>query len=144
MTIDQLHEWVNEFQLLGAAVVLGFLTLGWAAVEARRQQGLHWARGPRDEERPVIGRAARLDRAFRNYMETFPLFAVALLAAWIAEKTGFLTWWGAVLYVGARVIYVPLYAFGVPNWRTLAWFAAAVGLLMVVAALFMPAPIAAY
>ena len=140
MDIDQLHEWVNEFQLLGAAVLLGFLQLLWAAFEARRQQGLHWARGPRDEERPIIGRAARLDRAFRNYMETFPLFAVALLAAWIAEKTGFLTWWGSVLFVGARIVYVPLYAAGVANWRSVAWFVAVAGLLMITAALFMPAP----
>ena len=137
--MDQLYGLVNEFELLGVAVLLGFVQLAWAAIAARRQQGLKWARGPRDEERPVTGVAARLDRAFRNYMETFPLFAVAMIADLTAEKTGFLTWWGALLFVGARIVYVPLYAAGTPGIRSLVWFVSVIGLLMVTAALFVPA-----
>jgi uncharacterized MAPEG superfamily protein len=136
--IDTLHQWINEIQLLAVAILLGFVQLCWAAVEARKQQGLKWARGARDENKPITGVAARLERAFRNYMETFPLFAAAVIAAMTVEKTGMLTWWGSLLYVGARIIYVPLYAAGVPSVRTLAWFISIVGLLMVVAALFIP------
>ncbi len=134
----EFQEWVNEFQMLGVAVLLGFIQLAWAAVAARQQQGLQWARGPRDEDRPVTGVAARLERAFRNYMETFPLFAVAVIADITAEHTGILTWWGSVLYVGARIVYVPLYAAGIPGLRSLVWFISVIGLLMVTFALFVP------
>jgi uncharacterized MAPEG superfamily protein len=136
--VDTLHPWINEIQLLAIAILLGFVQLCWAAVEARKQQGLAWARGARDEHKPITGIAARLDRAFRNYMETFPLFAAAVIAAMTVEKSGMLTWWGSLLYVGARILYVPLYAAGVPSIRTLVWFLSIVGLLMVVAALFIP------
>ena len=142
-----MDEWVNEPLLLGVAVLLGVVQLAWAAVAARQQQGLQWARGPRDEDRPVTGVAARLERAFRNYMETFPLFAAALILGATIDQGDqlkhFLTLWGSVVYVGARIVYVPLYAGGVPGWRTLVWFISALGLLMVTAALFVPAPEAA-
>jgi uncharacterized MAPEG superfamily protein len=39
----------------------------------------------------VTGRAARLQRAFANFSETFPLFAAALLAAHIGDKLSDLT-----------------------------------------------------
>jgi uncharacterized MAPEG superfamily protein len=136
--------WINEAQLLGLAVLLGFVQLAWAAVAARRQQGLHWARGPRDEERPVTGMAARLERAFRNYMETFPLFAAALILGATLDQGDavkhLLTVWGSLIYVGARIVYLPLYAWGVPNWRTIVWSVSVLGLLLVTAALFVPPP----
>ncbi|HWE46803.1 MAG TPA: MAPEG family protein [Caulobacteraceae bacterium] len=136
--VDNVHQWINEIQLLAVAILVGFLQLCWAAIAARQQQGLAWARGARDEHKPITGVAARLERAFRNYMETFPLFAAAVIAAMTVEKTGMLTWWGSLLYVGARILYVPLYAAGVPSIRTLVWFISIVGLLMVVVALFIP------
>jgi uncharacterized MAPEG superfamily protein len=136
--------WVNEAQLLGIAILLGFVQLAWAAVAARQQQGVHWARGPRDEERPVTGMAARLERAFRNYMETFPLFAAALILGATLDQGAavkhVLTLWGSLIYVGSRILYVPLYAWGVPNWRTIVWSVSVLGLLMVTAALFVPPP----
>lgn len=126
-----------ELYLLGAAVVLGLVHLFWAAGAARAQQGYAWAGGPRDEPRPVTGRAARLDRAFRNYRETFPLFAAALLAAVVADKTGALTLWGAWLFVGARAAYLPLYAYHLGLARSLAWFISIGGLLAVTGAIFL-------
>lgn len=139
--------WINSAQLLGVAVVLGVVQLAWAAIAARRQHGLKWAHGPRDEDRPATGVAARLERAFRNYMETFPLFAAALILGATLDQGDafkhFLTLWGSVIYVGARIVYVPLYAAGVPNWRTIVWSISVLGLLMVTAALFVTAPEAA-
>jgi uncharacterized MAPEG superfamily protein len=126
-----------ELQLLGAAVIVGIVQLVWAAVTARGQQNLQWAAGSRDEPMPPLtGVAGRLERAFRNYMETFPLFAAALLAAVVAQKTGPLTLWGAGLYVAARALYVPIYAAGIRLVRTLVWFVGVVGLVMVLVALF--------
>ncbi|MEH6676940.1 MAPEG family protein [Phenylobacterium sp.] len=126
-----------ELQLLAAAVVIGLIQLLWGAAAARRQQGLKWAAGPRDEARPIDGVAARLDRALRNFLETFPFFAAAVIVAYLGGKLGDLTLWGSVLYVAGRALYVPLYAAGVPLVRSLAWFAAMIGLILVVAAIFL-------
>lgn len=125
-----------ELGLLAIAVLIGILHLIWAAVAARRQQSLKWARGPRDEPMPITGMAARLDRGFRNYMETFPFFAAAVLLGAATTTLRDFTIWGAHLYVWSRLLYIPLYAYGSP-FRTLVWGLSLVGLLMVVAALFI-------
>ena len=126
-----------ELQLLGLAIVVGIVQLAWAALAARRQQDLKWAAGPRDEPMPISGVAARLDRAFRNFMETFPFFAAAVLAATAAGRLSNLTLWGAGLYVASRALYVPIYASGISGVRTLVWAVAMIGLFMVTAALFV-------
>ena len=126
-----------ELKLLMAAVVVGLVQLLWAAGAARAQQDMKWAAGPRDTPMPVTGVAARLQRAFWNFVETFPFFAAAVLACAAAGKLGStLTIYGAWLYVGGRAIYPLLYATAVPLVRTIAWFVAVVGLVMVIAALF--------
>jgi len=127
-----------ELKLLGVAVIVGLVQLIWAAAAARAHQGdLKWAAGPRDTPMPLGGVAARLDRAFWNFAETFPFFAAAVLACAVTGKLGTdLTVWGSVLYVAARALYAPLYASGVPTVRTLVWFVATVGLVMVLVALF--------
>jgi uncharacterized MAPEG superfamily protein len=126
-----------ELQLLALAVIVGLVHLMWAAGAARRQQNMKWAAGPRDEPMPIHGVAGRLDRAFRNFMETFPLFAAALVVAYLGGKLGTLTLWGSSLYVAGRAVYIPVYAAGVPVLRTLVWFVSLAGLVMVLAAVFL-------
>lgn len=130
-------ETAVELKLLGAAVIVGLVQLLWAAGAARAQQGdMKWAAGPRDTPMPLSGVAARLERAFWNFAETFPFFAAAVLACAFAGKLGQpLTVWGAGAYVLGRALYAPLYASGVPLVRTLVWLVSMVGLLMVLAAL---------
>ncbi|AWM77319.1 MAPEG family protein [Phenylobacterium parvum] len=126
-----------ELLLLGAAIAVGLVQLMWAAAAARRQQDLKWAAGARDEAMPISGVAARLDRAFRNFMETFPLFAAAVLAVVIAGKAGDLSLWGSALYVVCRALYAPIYAAGTYMIRSLVWTLSLAGIVMVVAALFL-------
>jgi len=126
-----------ELKLLMVAVVIGLVQLLWAAGAARAQQDMTWAAGPRDTPMPVTGVAARLQRAFWNFVETFPFFAAAILANAAAGKLGSdLTIWGAWAYVAGRAAYAPLYATGVPMLRTIVWFVSLVGLVMVIWALF--------
>jgi uncharacterized MAPEG superfamily protein len=77
-----------------------------------------------------------LDRAFANFKETFPFFAVAVLMAAFLGRHNWQTVWGAQLYLVARIIYLPLYAIGVPLLRTLVWIASVVGIVMVLIPLF--------
>ncbi len=125
----------TELRLLGVAAFIGLLQICWAATASQRQRGFAWASGPRDEPRAVHGVAARLQRASANFLETFPLFAAAVLAAVVLGRTGGTTLAGAWLYVIARAIYVPLYASGVPVLRSLAWLAAMIGIVLELLAL---------
>lgn len=70
--------------------------------------------------------------------ETLPLFAAAVLIAHVAGRNGELTVWGASLYLAARVIYVPLYAAGIPFVRSLAWMVSMAGLVMILVAILAP------
>lgn len=126
-----------ELRLLGVAVVIGVVQLIWATAVKRRGQDLKWVLGPQDQSPPLSPAAARLDRAFRNFMETFPLFAAAIVAADLMGRFGALTLWGSALYVGGRALYPALYASGVPVLRTTVWIVATLGLVLVIAALFV-------
>jgi len=67
------------------------------------------------------------ERALRNFMETFPLFAAGVLVASVIERHSWMTVWGARLYFWGRLAYVPLYATGVPLVRSMIWSVAAIG-----------------
>ena len=128
-----------ELSVLGFAIVLGLLQLLIAARANNGQRGIAWNVGARDGEPPKVSAVAgRLDRAFRNFMETFPFFAVAILFAAVSGRFSWVTLLGSHLYLFARIIYVPLYAAGVPAIRTLVWLASLIGILMVLAACFIP------
>ena len=83
----------------------------------------------------LTGLAGRLHRALRNFIETFPLFAAAVLTAHVAGTHSWMTEWGAQLYFGARLIYVALYAAGVFLARSLVWNAATLGIVLILFAL---------
>jgi uncharacterized MAPEG superfamily protein len=79
--------------------------------------------------------AGRLDRALKNFGETFPLFVAAVLCAHLADRHNALTIWGAHLYFWAPLVYLPLYAFGVPLVRSLVWNVAVLGIVLLLLAL---------
>ncbi len=118
-----------ELKMLALSIVLGFLQMVLAAHTASLQRGYLWAAGARDEAKPALtGVAGRLDRALRNFMETFPLFAAAVLMAHVAGCHSWMTEWGAQLYFWARLVYLGLYAAGVFLVRSLVWTVAVLGL----------------
>lgn len=122
-----------ELSMLAWAIVLGIVQLLAAAAGATAQRGLKWNASARDgTPAPLVGVAARLDRAFRNFLETFPLFAAAVLAVVAMQRTGQWSALAVQLYVWARVVYVPLYAAGVPYLRSLAWVASMLGISILV------------
>jgi uncharacterized MAPEG superfamily protein len=127
---------MSDLMWLVIAVIVGLVQLLAAAQAAGPYRTLDWNVGPRDEPMPPKGVAARLDRAFRNFMETFPLFAAVLLAVVLQNKSGGLSHWGATLYVIARIVYVPLYAAGVKYFRTLSWIVSMIGIVLVIVAAF--------
>lgn len=125
-----------ELQVLGWAVVLAAVQLVLYAIPANMQLGVDYTAGPRDERRELSGRAARLERAFRNHVEGLALFTPAVVVVVAADAASAFTGACAVTYLVARLVYVPCYALGVRFLRSIVW---AVGffatLLMLLAAL---------
>jgi len=127
-----------ELKMLTLSVVLGIVQIVAASHAASLQRGYQWTASSRDEKVPPLqGVAGRLDRALRNFLETFPLFAAVVLAAHVTDTHNALTALGAQLYFWARLAYALLYAAGVPVVRSLVWNVATVGILLLVAALFL-------
>lgn len=122
-----------EIRVLGWAVVLGIVQMLLAATASTSQRGLKWNASARDgEARPLSGAPARLQRAWANFLETFPLFAAAVLAVVLLQRQNASTALAAQLYLWARVLYVPLYAAGIPYLRSLVWGVAMAGIGMLV------------
>lgn len=128
-----------EFIVLAFVLILAIVQIGLAASVRTAELGVKWNAGARDGESPPPGKlAGRLIRAQANLFETLPIFAAAVIMAHVAGKDGGpLTLWGTHLYLFGRVIYLPLYAFGVAYIRTLVWGVSFAGLVMVIAALFV-------
>jgi uncharacterized MAPEG superfamily protein len=126
-----------EFQVLVGSVILGLAHLVLAAQLSNRHRGYaKWAAGARDEAAaPLPAIPARIERAYRNYLETLPYFVVVVLVAHLLNVHGALTQWGAVLFLGARIVYVGLYALGVWLVRSLVWNVAYLGIALIVVAI---------
>lgn len=109
----------------------------FAAVHLKtKQYGRQWNVGARDETLPPLNPVAgRLARAQANFHETFPIAIVALLGVVIAQRTSSSTALGGWIWLGARIIYLPLYAMGVPVVRTVVFVISLVGLGMVISPL---------
>jgi len=126
----------TELCMLLWSVVLGLLQILLTATCSLGQRGLDWAASARDEVKPPLsGVGGRLDRARANFLETFPLFATAVLAAHVLQQHDQLTVLGAQLYFWARLLYVPVYAAGIPYLRTLIWAVSIAGIVLLLVAL---------
>jgi len=128
----------TELTYLALTLVLALVQVFLPAGARTAEFGSKWNAGPRDEtptaRKPLTG---RLERAQANLFETLPIFIGAVLIAHVIGAAGVLTLWGTALYFWARVVYVPLYALGVPYVRSLVWLVSLAGLVMILAALFL-------
>lgn len=122
----------TELNVLAWGCILALVHIFAAVRFKTRQYGTTWNVGARDEElpppQPIVGRLAR---AQANFYETFPLYAFAALMVSVAHLNNRWTAIGALLWIGARIVYLPLYAAGVPYLRTAAWALSLVGIIMV-------------
>jgi uncharacterized MAPEG superfamily protein len=126
-----------ELLMLALSVVLGLVHVVVSAIATTHQYGAKWNVSARDAPMPPLQIVAgRLQRALHNFLETFPLFAVAVLIADATNRHGWLAVWGAQIYFYARVLYLPIYAAGLPVIRTVAWSVATLGIVMVLLDLF--------
>lgn len=120
-----------ELAILAWSMILLLVHIFAAAQAKTKQYGPKWNMGARDESLPPLNPlAGRLVRAQANYMETLPIAIVALIGVVVAGRTSEWTAMGGWIWLGARIVYLPLYGFGVPVVRTIIFLASLVGLLI--------------
>ncbi len=125
-----------ELQYLVYGVILLIAHTLIQATFSDLSKGLGWALGPQDEKREQSLVAGRIERALRNYLETFPAFAALALILAVTELGNATSALGAAVWFWARVAYIPAYASGIPLVRSVAWFASLAGLAMMILPLF--------
>ena len=121
-----------ELKILALGAVLLFIQIITATRFKTAQYGTKWNMGARDEDLPPLNPVpSRLARAQANLLETLPIAIVALLGVVIANRTSSTTALGGWIWLGARVVYLPLYAAGIPVIRTIVWSISMIGIGMV-------------
>ena len=122
----------TELKIFAWGCLLAFIHIMATAQVRTRQYGTKWNMGARDETLPpalpVVG---RLERAQANFFETFPILIASILLITALGLSTPRTALGAWLWLGGRIVYLPLYALGVPIVRSLAWAVSVVGIVMV-------------
>lgn len=126
-----------EMQILFCAIALGIVQMLLAVLASVGGRGLPWAIGARDDGRPALGHfGGRLERAWQNFLETFPFFAAAVLMVHALNVADAMSALGAQLYIWGRLLYVPAYVLNIPFTRTLIWGVSFVGILLVLSTLW--------
>ena len=86
--------------------------------------------GGRDELADRSPISARLERAKANMMEALPIFLTLALLHVMNGPAPELALNGALIFLIARIVYIPAYASGIIGVRTAVWGVGHAGLLM--------------
>ena len=107
-----------ELTVLALAALLQFGQILLAALVMNRDVGVAWNAGPRDTPQAFSALTGRMRRAVDNHFEALALFTIAVVVVTLSGSAGPLTAACAWVYLGARALYVPAYAFGWSPWRS--------------------------
>lgn len=86
--------------------------------------------GSRDNQPELSVVAGRLDRAKNNMLEALPIFLGLALLALVKGGDTSREAHAALVFLIARVVYVPAYVSGVPMLRSLVWLVGVASLVM--------------
>ena len=125
-----------ELTVLALAALLQSVQIGLAGWFMNRDLGVDYNTSPRDTQPEVSVLTGRMRRAVNNHFEGLILFTIAVVTVVLGDAGSPLTVLCAWVYLAARVLYVPAYAFGWSPWRSLIWGVGFVATLtMIVASL---------
>jgi uncharacterized MAPEG superfamily protein len=132
-----------ELTVLALAGLLQGVQFVLMSVPANLELGPGKTAGPRDPGRlgkPLIEQVSpktgRLFRALNNHFEGLILFTLAVVVVTLGDKATGLSAACAWIYLGARVLYIPAYYFGLTPWRSVIWMVGfAATMLMIISAL---------
>ena len=112
---------MTETTILATYGLLVMITILLQVLGATRQLSLGYLLSTRDEVRSTTGMTARVARALENSITAMALFAPAVLILAALEQTSPASLLSAQVFLIARIIYLPAYAFGLKGIRTVAW-----------------------
>ena len=124
-------------QIVVCMTALTFISIMLGAVLRNREwtiDGMKAGLSNRDNLPEATPMGARAEKAAQNTKENFLLF-IALAGVAHAAGMGEQATFGAEVFFWARVVYLPLYAAGVPYVRSLVWLASLVGIVLLLWAL---------
>ncbi len=121
-----------EIMVLGWGCILAFVHI-FAAIRAKtRQYGRAWNAGARDDQMPPLNPVAgRLARAQTNFFETFPIVIAAILIVEVTHSNSAWSAAGALIWLAARIIYLPIYWAGIAYVRTAVFLLSVIGIAMI-------------
>ncbi len=120
-----------ELKLLVWTVALAFAQMLFAVVGAMLEVGIDELASNREYMPKLTGWAERARKGHLNILENLALFAPLVLVAQIAGRTNETTALGAEIFFFARLLYVFVFAAGVPYLRTLVWIVSVIGLILI-------------
>jgi len=123
-----------ELTYLVYGVILLLVHIVLQATISDLAKGLGWALGPQDDRREQPPVADRIERALKNYTETFAGFAALALLLAVTEQANATSALGAAIWFWARVAYIPAFASGIPLVRSVAWLTSMAGLVLMLTA----------
>ena len=125
----------SELSILALYGLFVALTLVLQTTGSLLQLDMGYLLSSRDENRTVSGMAARTDRALQNSVTALALVAPAILILAVKDNFSDASLLAAQIFLAARVVYLPAYAFRITGLRTLVWLIgfAATGVLYVLA-----------
>jgi uncharacterized MAPEG superfamily protein len=112
-----------ELTALTLAALLQMAQFILYAIPANLELGTRYTGGSRDfaPDKPMSKRTARLGRALQNHFEGLILFGIAVTIVTVSDQSTSVTAACAWLYLLARVVYIPAYAYGLNPWRSVIW-----------------------
>ena len=118
-----------ELTVLALAALLQGVQFTLMAIPANIELGVGKTASPRDSSRlgkPMIelvsDKTGRLIRAMNNHFEALILFTIAVVVVELSGQNTTFTATCAIIYLIARLAYVPAYYFGLSPWRSYIWF----------------------
>src|SRR5580704_11381246 len=123
-----------ELEFLVSSVLFGLAQIIISSHSASFRRGYRWTASSREQNvPPLTGMAGRIERATRNYLETFPFFAAAVLLVLVLDLHNWMTLYGAALYFFGRILYFILYVWGATLMRSLVWNVPTLGIVLILA-----------
>ncbi|MEL6663264.1 MAG: MAPEG family protein [Pseudomonadota bacterium] len=119
-----------EYSYLTASVLLFGVMIVVQAVSGVLHHGLVPLAGPRDDLDIDNDFSARAKRANQNMIEALVMFAPLVVVAVESGRINETTEFAAGLFLGARLLYAPVYWLGIPWLRTLVWTAGLVAIVL--------------
>lgn len=115
--------------ILALYIVQIFLEPSLRYITGGKKQMLY-GMGARDKATEVSVIGGRLKRAAENLKEALPIFLSLALLAEMKGITGGLTEMGALIFVLARIAYIPAYVIAFSGLRSIVWTIAVLGVVL--------------